>query len=888
MRQVIVQLMFFASGIATAATLVPMQDAKATWPAVRPGYIEAPVREKPRTYPFEKPQKLLKRLGIESKDVIAGSKVKFAYVFEGKAPDFGFKGQINIAKGRPVVWSDSLEFTPEKNVVDFGDGTWQLSFEYAFPSCFNDGDYGWGLEIGGLCGCAGYQKDASYPYPSGSVSLKRLACLPGFERPVRCEIKDVNGAPEFFIDGKLTFPLWGVTHLGASPDGRHSDMPLNVLSVWSNSYDWHPETNRFDSSVFDRYAEIYSRAHPDAYFVWDLTVYPPKDWKAAHPEELIADEDGNRKPYAWTDYSFASRKAMDVMRGEVEEAIRYLEGSPYANKIIAYRISSGETPEWLAYRPFPDKAYDFSKPSAEAFRAWCRTHYPELKDPHPTAKAEHLARDNGDDLLWDRGKHLMTAAFWEFYSDVIADDCIELNRLAKGLLGGRKPVGTYHGYTYFLGSTGNWQHRGLFAYKKVLDSGAVDFVCSPQGYSKREPGSHFADMKPFATNRRHGVLNATENDMRTHNSPPRTNRYGQTVCEEHTVMCFRRDMATELCRRNPFYYYPIAAGTSMQFPAMAEEGRIFRTLGQYLLDTGAPRRKAEIALVASDRACVSIPVIPKRVSSGEIIQAYETNGVVRVGKQNGRTLLSGDIFVEGLDRWARAGAPVDYLLAEDLKDNPGDYRLYVFLNAFIYDEDLRKAVDRLRRRGATILWQYAPGWATGTESGTACMKALTGIDFDRVERALPPEAKMEDGRMMGLPDIDVRPLFTPKGDFETLGTYANGQAAVAKFAEGAAKTYFSGTWQLDVPFIRQVVRDSGAFVYTDAADAIEANERLFMLHAKQPGVKHVRLPRKTTVLDVFEKRIVAVDADAFDFYASLFATHLFYLGDDAEMLLGKL
>lgn len=856
------------------------------WASVKPGYVDAPVPKKSVKYPFSTPQRLLQSPGIESSEVIAGSLVGFSYRFEGEPPAFPFRGEMAISKDGVVCWREPLKFTPEENIVGIGDGKWQLSFEMAFPLYFDTGRYEFGLTVSGFCGNS---KDGSLPYPSGAVKLRRIATDPKFERTIECKVRELNGAPEFFVNGKATYPLWGVVNLRANPDGRHSDMPLNFLTIWSDSWTWHPETNRFRGVELDRLAEIHRRAHPDAYFVWDLTVYPPPDWKRAHPEELVADENGERKPFYRTDFSFASRKAMDVMRGEVEEAIRYLENSPYANRIVAYRISSGETPEWLAYSPSQGRAYDFSRPSLDAYRTWAARHYPDLENVTPSLHADRMSLDNGKDLLWDQKRHLDSIAFWEFYSDTVADDCIELNLAAKRVLQGKKPVGTYHGYTFYLGALGTWQGRALFAYKKVLDSGAVDFVCSPHGYAMREPGNHFADMKPFGTNRLRGIVNANENDARTHNSPLLAQRYGQTVCEEHTVMCLRRDMATELCRRNPYYYYPIAAGSSVKFPRMAEEGRIFRALGQHLLDTGAPRRKAEVALVASERSCTSLPIYWRFVSSGEKVQYFDTNGVVRTGLRAPRNILTGETFIYGLDRWARAGTPIDYLLAEDIADYPGDYKLYVFLNEFKYDEQTRQAVERLRERGATILWLYAPGWAKGADSGISYMKELTGIDFEKLATdEVAGVTMIDDGRFMGLPEELVTPLFTPKSPCETLGTYPCGKVGAAKFQIGNSKTYFSGAWQLDQKFIRSVIRDSGAFVYCEKDDAIEANEKLFMLHAASAGVKHVRLPRRTDVVDVFGMRIIARGVTEFDFYASLHSTHLFYLSDDGNVLLGKL
>ena len=389
---------------------------------------------------------------------------------------------------------------------------------------------------------------------------------------VSARMQMVNGSPEFVIDGKPTYMLWGVTS-SHSPTGRHSDMPLNLVTIWSSSLRWHPETNRFDAAFLDGLAEKFCRAAPDAYFIWDLTVYPPKDWAAAHPGELVADEEGRRKEskHGKPLFSFASRAALDVMRVELERAIRHLESSPYANRIIGYRISSGDTPEWLAWTPRKGHAYDFSEPSVRAFRKWAAERYPELNPPtpcglrrdkglYPPTYAERIDLDNGGDILWDQKRHLATIAFNEFYSDLSADACIELSVLAKKLVGPDKLVGTYHGYSHFLCVDGNAQHRALFAFKKVLDAKCIDFVCSPQSYSVRRLGEPFVDMKPFGTTMMNGILSVCENDARTHNGRMLvTHRYDQALNAFQTVMKMRRDFAAELCRRHPAYCYPIAS-----------------------------------------------------------------------------------------------------------------------------------------------------------------------------------------------------------------------------------------------------------------------------------------------------------------------------------------
>ena len=61
-----------------------------------------------------------------------------------------------------------------------------------------------------------------------------------------------------------------------------------------------------------------------------------------------------------------------------------------------------------------------------------------------------------------------------------------------------------------------------------------------------------------------------------------------------------------------------------------------------------------------------------------------------------------------------------------------------------------------------------------------------------------------------------------------------------------------------------------------------------MLHARFAGKKTIALPRKASVVDVFARKLVARDVDAFSFDAQLHSTHFFYYGADADALVDRL
>ena len=708
------------------------------------------------------------------------------------------------------------------------------------------------------------------------VAPWRPAAPPDFSRHPEAHVGRVGGTPCFFVQGKPFFAMWGAVWRWKNPGARAitGGMPFNVVTVFNDHRKWYPRTGVFDPKNLDLQARDWIRDNPDSYLVWDLTVTPPNDWAEANPDEMCTDSEGEvTKDGLRANWSFASAKALDVMLDIVTRAVGYLESQPYANRIIGYRVNSGHTMEWLGWYPKAGRATDFSAAAKERFLP---LDIPSL--------AERVAPD-GETVLWDAGGHAAAAKWARFYSENGADALISLCRRVKGLTGGRKLVGTYYGYTMTLNRFGNSVLRGgHYALKKVLDSGVVDFLLSPHPYETRYLGGICGEMKPFASLQMHGVVPVVEDDTRTHNGPwLERGNYGQTLTEAQSRGVLRRNMAFALCRGEPPYNYALIAGSELGFAGAAEDGMRLKEIGERCLRRGVGRH-AEVAIVVSENSILASPVTTFfGWPSGFDVQRYGKDG--RVERRPGKApLFTGDAFGENYVRFSRAGAPVDYLLAEDLATNPGDYKLYVFVNAFRTDDAFRKAVAALRERGATLLWLYAPGAQDGEGLGDErAMEALTGMLVRRETERHSAEARMvADGRIMGQPGAHPKPLFSLARAENVLGTYTNGNIAVGMMRTGKGMGVFSGVWSLDVPFIRDVMRRAGVHLYSDTSDPMEANDALVALHARFPGRKSVRLPRRASVLDVFGRRIVAHDADAFSFDAPLHSTSLFYLFDAAQ------
>ena len=756
--------------------------------------------------------------------------------------------------------------------VRFADGRWERINLDADSVSSADGKSWTGVVVGEM--------------PPAPPRMSRLNYTDYVRNVPVSEIREHAGRPCLYVNGEPFPTLWGNAFVRARPDRRAivGKMPFTLVTVLNLYRDWHPRAGVYDFSVFDRLAETYLKENPNVYLMWDLTVYPADDFKNRFPEEMSADEKGDTQPVGRFSYSYASRKAMDEMKEMVEKAVRHLESSAYAHRIAGYRVNSGTTIEWLGWDSKPGTCRDFSTVNRERFAAFAAERYPELADPHVPTSAERCELDAPNDILWNRAKHLNAIAYNDYDSWIIAEDALELCGHAKGVLkelGRTKVVGTYYGYTWFLNGNGCESYRGHFALRHLLEAnnGRIDFLMSPQCYGpQRNFGETFGDMKPFATLRMNGVAAFVEDDTRTCNRLPSEYKAYVTAPNRWlTEQALARNGAFAVCRGTDPYYYALSSPFDLNSPECARVGSNVLAAVKLALARNVGRH-ADVALVASEQAVVSSPVLRLRGKTGNKARLYGADGNMEERDEN-LAYLNGEICNAVQSKFNRSGASVDLLLAEDLARHPGDYKLYVFMNQFSYDDRLLAAVKAIRERGAAMLWVYAPGFAK--DHTLAAMRELTGLEFAALDGPFDCGVVMkDDGRWMGMVDAKVARGFAPVAPETVLGETRDGKPALTRTVLGRSKTYFSATWQLDMAFIRQLVKDAGAFVYADGGDPLEANDAFVALHARNGGAKTIRLPRKAKrVVDVFARKVVATDADTFTFGARLHESFLFYYGD---------
>ena len=818
---------------------------------------------------FANPQKMEKII-FPDKTYTAGEVVKFTAVFQGNMPP-GIPLTVAVKdQNGKTLFSNKLKADRKTHLKPLDNGRWQLSFQYRLPEFLPAGRMS--LELsGGLY------------LPESSISGK-FTCRPKLhqKKQLVSEVRPSAAGPELFINGKKVYPLIGCMATSCEPDA----MPMNLRLLTPDSYMdaahwWHSKTTyRFD--VFDMAAAKLFQTYPDALVIVQIPVYEPEWFRTEYPGELARNSKGELPAQFYGKVSFGSKLFINMMKKALADCITYLENSPYADRIAGYRIVGGSTTEWLGWGYHHKRElFDYSKPGQEYFRQYCRRNsLPFTGIPDADAR---MAAD-GDALLLDPEKHRAVIAYRQAHSEMVADMIIEFCRTAKQASNNRKIVGCYYGYSFYLGGSRGFQTSGHFALKRLLDAKTVDFISSPPSYSLRNIGDFMGDMKPFATLSAHNCLAIVEDDTRTHNIPP-MGRF-QTMTPWHTVQILRRNLGIALCRNMPgmLFFLEMDFHTKFNFPEMIPLIEVIRSAGQFAREKSIPRR-AEIALVVSEKAFALSPWDKTFVPTGRTTQFYGDDGKVKISRE-WLFRLTGSLINGQLNDLGRCGAPVDYILAEDLADHPGDYKLYIFANCFHADPNLIKAVKTLQKKPVTLLFLYAPGVVDNGKFSTAGMKKLTGLDFEAAPEALVPAVILPDKECIGNFQDSVFPAFGVKAGSGTLVRryVLHKMNGYAEKKIGQSTTIFCGAWLFDPAFYRKLARRAGVHIFSDSNDPCEANDSFFLLHARTPGRKTIRLPRKTDVADLFTGKIIARQCDKFTVEVKLHETKLFYYGDDAEML----
>jgi hypothetical protein len=719
------------------------------------------------------------------------------------------------------------------------------------------------------------------------------------------EVRVEAGLPRLWVNGKPFCALVGNGE-GRDREGTAAAFKaagFNVSAVWVDGMgrpQWWTAPGQFDFAPVDELLTGTLDHDPETLLLPIIWAAPPPWWAERNPDEIARFSDGTVWPYYRSTPSFDSRRWREDAVQAVDAFVQHLEGSAYAGRVLGYWVIGGVSAEWQGWgchnSASDQHLMDYSVPEQTAFQSFIGSHYPD----HPEWRGAgipdlpaRLGRELG--VFRDPARAGLCIAYNRMYSESVAGMLLACVGAAKNACGRRKVVGTYYGYSLEYANM-DWalQMSGHNAVRRVLDSPDLDFLSAPHSYAVRRLGEDMGWMWAFASINRAGKLFWPDDDSRTHLSGACD--YNPTINPAQTREALRRNWGKQLCHLNPVGFLPIDSGHELDSPAIARDARITRRAGEFAMAQGV-RRRAEIAAVIDEESVAYLSYDHGRLASDQLEPVLAWNGDQWLYNRRVNNLAA-ELIGYQRGRLARIGAPVDIMLLSDLaKGAPLDYKLYLMLSCFRYDDAILAAVrTELQARGATVLWCYAPGYLRDETADVAHMRELTGFGLRRVPGPSTPTVTITGLRSpltaagllsltFGAP-YELDPLFTVEDPgAEVLGVYRDtGLPALAAKQTGPGRSLFCGSHILPPDLLRNLARSAGVHLYLDSGDVLDANDRFVMLHTTTAGAKTLRLPRRADVVEVYTGRVLFRDVDSFSLSEAAQTTRLFYLGEAEEFL----
>jgi hypothetical protein len=405
-------------------------------------------------------------------------------------------------------------------------------------------------------------------------------------------------------------------------------------------------------------------------------------------------------------------------------------------------------------------------------------------------------------------------------------------------------------------------------------------LCAPTDYDFREPGTGISTYRTVARSvQLHQKLWWDENDYLTYLSPDdSSNGMGWTGSRgfEMTEATQLRQLSNQVANASATWWYDTGGFDSEE---------VLRLIGRL-------NAIAEKSLHADRRSVAEIAAVVDEKSLHCLELLW---GLYRPLIQEQRL------------PFGRMGAPVDWILMDDLDEAP-PYKMYVFLDAFRVTEAQKKSIQRLYSRGTkALVWVYAPG-IMGTALDGKESLAVTGLKlkvlFEKSslhveigplgERDLPGVRKGwtygTDGFATDCTANKIGPVMVGDDPSATvLGElYGFGQPGLITKVVNGASSYFSSAPKLPEWLLRGMARKAGVHIYDMQEDALYVNKSFLGIHTARPGKRVIHFPAPVSLFDVYTEKSIANGVTEVALDLPVRRTALYFLGTEQQWAkLGK-
>lgn len=726
------------------------------------------------------------------------------------------------------------------------------------------------------------------------------------------EVKQQNGAPTLFIDGKpaLYSGMWVTTpspeHWGHAPESwphphdgnsdtaqRTSRTGIHIYAFgvgheWSGPGEGYKGHFNF-SGVKKSFQRIID-SDPLARLHLRINLENQGWWRKVYPDECEITSEG-RQPVP----SYASKIWREEAIEFLKAYIAHIRNIGMADLVIAYQVMAGETGEWTRFSSSgAAPCGDFSEPMKQCFHSYLRSKYhdnvselrsawnnsgmtfdtAEVPSDKEQLETKHFA-------FRDPSKEQNVIDYFMCLADLCSGLVVDYCKTVKDATENMALAGAFYGYTmtcaynevfYNQGiheptEFSHYQRGGHLGFKKVLDSPYVDFVVSPISYGFRgiggdAPGAFLEDSVSL-----HGKLLIIEEDSRLHDTPFHTT-YGRANNLNESVAILRRNFSRAVIRGQGMWRAP--AGDPALYPLLSKFNRI-----------------GEFSLLTDHSPCAEVAVLIDE----ESILYESVKYYLDLANLSHQTL-------QGL---ARFGAPYDlYHLDDFIEGRVSPHKMYIFLNPFRLDNTRREKLNKeIRKDGRVAVWIYAPGYIKDT-CAIENMTEVTGMLFEKSELPWPAFMHILDFTHPVTVDIPqdlfwnyssaLGSLFSLKDpEVHVLGNvvYSQGSCVpgmgIRQFPEWTS--VYIAVPNVPAPLLRGLARFAGVHLYNDRGDVLYASRNLLGVHTISGGLRNLKLPWQVEIIyDLFNKRDLDYNTDNFEIKLSPVSSELYYTGEKEKLL----
>lgn len=673
------------------------------------------------------------------------------------------------------------------------------------------------------------------------------------------EVKTFNGKPTLFVNNQPTSPdFYALTHAyGARwsweevpqrnlKNFADAGIRLFQLDLYFEDI-WYKGSNQLDIEKAQHQVQGLLDVCPDASVVMRVHVNAPFWWNEANPYECVqfangpVDQRTYGPPFNNEDgdvdrplrASLASMKWRKESGEKLQEFCQRMAETPEGKSVIGIHVCGGVYGEWHNWG-FIGNDPDTGKAMTSYFRNWLKNKYKtdqELQKAWNTGKYTLISASvpdtaernfTSDGIFRNPAREQRVIDYYTAQQEVVAEDIEYFTSIVKKNWPRPLIVGVFYGYfhmTFCRQAAG-----GHLFIERILNCPTVDYLAAPQSYwgSAQNAGGSGNSRGVIESAILHGKLWLDELDnghlqKKTTLDPVRNSgKY-----DPQYLSVLQRSAIYPLMRGTGLWYYDFGPRESFGWwdnptylKSIQEERELFE------------KRKTQAYQPVAD-----------------VLYVWDQESFYYT--KNRWTPICYNLLDQAFEEALRSGTSSDQIYLFDLdKVNLDRYKAILFMNVFKMTEKERAFIhEKVAKNGRTLIWNYLPGYTDGQKNSFEFVEELTGFKTSPLISTEKPTVVVQSSKPEYSFEGAVQPMVTIDDQkSEVLSRLKNGGQTVA--AKKSFKDYTSVYSSLPIhetDFFRELFREAGCHIYSEANDFTYSSSGLLMIHTKDGGERKIQL-----------------------------------------------